>query len=205
MAVLGNHDLDTDAAHITAVLQSNAIPVLRNGSVSMERDGKRLWLSGVDDVLAGKPDLDLALRGVPPVEPVILLAHEPDWADYVARHPVDLQLSGHSHGGQVRFPLVGPVYLPKLGRKYVWGLRRIGPLTLYTNAGIGTVRVPIRLNCPPEITLITLRAGSGGAPRSKSGPPAGVSMPATYPSALSIPGDSISLSPVGSSPGCSML
>ena len=181
LAVLGNHDLDTDAAHIIAVLQSHAIPVLRNRSVSMEREGKRLWLSGVDDVLAGKPDLDLALRGVPPDEPVILLAHEPDWADYVAHHPVDLQLSGHSHGGQVRFPLVGPVYLPKLGRKYVWGLRRIGPLMLYTNAGIGTVRVPIRLNCPPEITLITLRAGSGGAPRSESGPPVGVSVHATYP------------------------
>ena len=168
LAVLGNHDLDTDPAHITAVLQSHAIPVLRNRSVPLERDGKRLWLSGVDDVLAGKADLGLALKGIPPDEPVVLLAHEPDWADYVAHHPVDLQLSGHSHGGQVRLPLIGALYLPKLGRKYPWGLRRIGPLTLYTNAGIGTIRVPMRLNCPPEITLITLRA----RPAEKSQPDA---------------------------------
>jgi predicted MPP superfamily phosphohydrolase len=179
LAALGNHDMDTDGNYITAVLQSHAIPVLRNRSVSFERGGKRLWFSGVDDVLAGRPDLDLALRGIPPGEPVILLAHEPDWADYVASRPVDLQLSGHSHGGQVRLPLVGAVYLPKLGRKYPWGLRRIGPLTLYTNVGIGTIRVPVRLNCPPEITLITLRAHSGGAPQTKSGTAAGVSVRAS--------------------------
>ena len=159
LAVLGNHDVVTDPEHITAVLQSHSIPVLRNRSIPIERGGKRLWLSGVDDVLEGKPDLDLALRGIPPDEPVVLLAHEPDWADYAARYAVDLQLSGHSHGGQVRFPLIGAPYLPPLARKYPWGLRRIGPLTLYTNIGIGTVRMPVRLNCPPEITLITLRAG----------------------------------------------
>jgi len=112
----------------------------------------------VDDVLEGKPSLDLTLNGIPPGEPVILLAHEPDWADYVAKHPVDLQISGHSHGGQIRLPLIGAPYLPVLGRKYPWGLRRIGPLTLYTNCGIGTIRIPMRLNCPPEITLFTLRS-----------------------------------------------
>ena len=113
--------LDTDAAHITAVLQSHAIPVLRNRSVSLEREGKRLWLSGVDDVLAGKPDLELALTGIPPDEPVVLLAHEPDWADYVAHHPVDLQLSGHSHGGQVRLPLVGASLSAEAGAKISLG------------------------------------------------------------------------------------
>jgi uncharacterized protein len=161
VAVLGNHDLDTDAAHITAVLESAGIPVLRNRSIPIEHDSRKLWLSGVDDVMAGKPDLELALRGIPPDEPVVLLVHEPDWADYVAPHPVDLQLSGHSHGGQIRFPLIGAVVLPELARKYPWGLRRIGSLTLYTNAGIGTILVPMRLNCPPEITLITLRASLG--------------------------------------------
>jgi uncharacterized protein len=161
LAALGNHDLSTNAAHVTAVLQSHSIPVLRNRSVSLEREGKRLWLCGVDDILDGKPDLTLTLRGVPPNEPVVLLAHEPDWADYVAHHPVDLQLSGHSHGGQIRLPLIGAPCLPQLARKYPWGLRRIGPLVLYTNAGIGTIWVPMRLNCPPEVTLITLRAAPG--------------------------------------------
>lgn len=157
LAVLGNHDVLTDAAHITAVLQSSGIPVLHNRSIVLERQGKRLWLCGVDDILNGKPDLDLALRAIPPNEPVVLLAHEPDWADYVARRPVDLQLSGHSHGGQIRFPFIGAPYLPPLARKYPWGLRRIGPLALYTNAGVGTMGIPMRLNCPPEVTLITLR------------------------------------------------
>src|SRR5262249_34591136 len=118
----------------------------------------RLWLAGVDDVIEGKPDMDRTLRGIPGNEAVILLAHEPDFADQVVQYPVDLQLSGHSHGGQVRIPLIGAPYLPELGRKYPWGLRRIGRLTLYTNVGIGTIRVPFRWNCPPEITLITLRA-----------------------------------------------
>lgn len=164
LGALGNHDLSTNAAHIIEVLQTHAIPVLQNRSVSIAREGTRLWFAGVDDVLEGNPDLERTLDGIPPADPVVLLAHEPDFADYVARYPVDLQLSGHSHGGQIRLPLVGPPYLPNLGRKYPWGLRRIGPLVLYTNVGIGTVRIPMRLNCPPEVTLITLRAVAGGSP-----------------------------------------
>jgi predicted MPP superfamily phosphohydrolase len=88
----------------------------------------------------------------------VLLAHEPDFADHTAKYPVDLQLSGHSHGGQIRLPLLGPVYLPTLGRKYPRGLRTIDRLSLYTNVGIGTLYVPVRWNCAPEITLITLRS-----------------------------------------------
>jgi len=171
LAALGNHDVGTDAAHIVDVLEASGIPVLRNRSVPLERDGKRLWFSGVDDILDGKPNLGLALKSIPANEPVVLLVHEPDWADHVAHYPVDLQLSGHSHGGQVRLPVVGPPFLPQLGRKYPWGLRWIGPLALYTNCGIGTIRVPIRLNCPPEVTMITLRAAPssrGEARRSDS-------------------------------------
>lgn len=164
-ASLGNHDVATDAPEIIDVLQSHAIPVLRNRSVVFERAGKRLWLAGVDDALEGKPDLQLALSGIPASDPVVLLAHEPDLADYVAGYPVDLQLSGHSHGGQIVLPLVGAPYLPNLGRKYPWGLRRIESLFLYTNAGIGTIRIPMRLNCPPEVTMITLRAAPKVSPR----------------------------------------
>jgi len=158
LSVLGNHDVDTNPSHIIDVLQSHAIPVLQNRSLLIEREGKRLWFAGVDDVLAGKPDIERALRGIPPAEPVVLLAHEPDFADRAAHYPVDLQLSGHSHGGQIRLPLIGAPYLPRLGRKYPWGLRHINSLVLYTNVGIGTIRVPMRLNCPPEVTLFTLRA-----------------------------------------------
>jgi hypothetical protein len=164
LAVLGNHDVSTNPTYIAAVLQAYGISVLCNRSLPLERDGKRLWFSGVDDILEGKPRLDLALNGIPPAEPVVLLAHEPDWADYVVNHAVDLQLSGHSHGGQIRLPIIGAPYLPELARKYPWGLHRIGTLALYTNSGIGTIRIPMRLNCPPEVTLITLRAATRVAP-----------------------------------------
>lgn len=155
-AVLGNHDCSTNAQRVTRALHGEGIHVLANQSVPVERNGGRFWLSGVNDVLSRGSDLDAALARVPRDEATILLAHEPDYADYVARHPVDLQLSGHSHGGQVRIPFLRPLYLPEMARKYYLGLYRIGPLTLYTNAGLGTINLPIRLNCPPEITLLTI-------------------------------------------------
>ena len=158
-ACMGNHDVGTDEAHIAAVLQSHGISVLRNRSVPLERNGARLWLAGLGDVLEGKYDLKQTLKGIPKPEPVVLLVHEPDFAGYVK--DVDLQLSGHSHGGQIRFPLLGAPVLPVMGRRYPRGLRRIGPLTLYTNVGIGTIWLPMRLNCPPEVTLLTLRAAAG--------------------------------------------
>jgi predicted MPP superfamily phosphohydrolase len=109
-------------------------------------------------VLSKTADLPQTLRRVPAHEAVILLAHEPDFADEARRFPIDLQLSGHSHGGQVRIPLLPPLYLPAMAKKYVLGTYHVGPLTLYTNAGLGTVGVAMRLNCPPEITLLTLRS-----------------------------------------------
>jgi len=158
-AVLGNHDVDSDHGWITEIIESKGIPVLRNRALAIEKDGARFWLAGVDDALVGRPDLELALHDVPSGEMVILLAHEPDFADETARHPVDLQLSGHSHGGQIWLPIVGAPWLPPLGRLYPRGLRKIGDLTLYTNIGLGTIRLPVRLNCPPEITMLQLRSG----------------------------------------------
>lgn len=156
-AVLGNHDVATDPRHVTGALRSRGIQVLANQSMPIEKNGGRFWLAGVDDALERRADLQQALHSIPSGEATVLLAHEPDYADYVARHPVDLQLSGHTHGGQVRLPFVRPLYLPPMAKKYLAGLYQVGPLTLYTNVGIGTVDFPIRLNCPPEVTLITLR------------------------------------------------
>jgi predicted MPP superfamily phosphohydrolase len=155
-AVLGNHDVNSDHRWITEIIEAHDIPVLRNRAVPIENGNARLWLAGLDDVLEGSPDLGATLREVPN-ETIILLAHEPDFADEAARYPVDLQLSGHSHGGQVWLPGIGAPWLPPLGREYPRGLRRIGNLTLYTNIGLGTIRLPVRLNCPPEITILTLR------------------------------------------------
>ena len=157
-AILGNHDAHSDPAHISEALSGAGINVLSNSSAAIERSGRRFWLAGLADVLAGHWDLDAALRSTSPDEAVVLLVHEPDFADRAAKYPIDLQLSGHSHGGQVRFPLIGPVYLPRLAKKYPMGLRNVGRLTLYTNVGIGTLYVPVRWNCAPEITLFTLRS-----------------------------------------------
>ena len=159
-AALGNHDGGTDSVIVTASLAQHGFTVLQNRSFPLEQNGARLWLAGIDDVLQGQPDLDLTLHGIPQDEPIVLLAHEPDIAVEVARHPVDLQLSGHSHGGQVWVPLLGAPWLPPLGRKFPHGMYHVRDLTLYTNVGLGTVRIPVRLNCPPEITLITLQPGT---------------------------------------------
>jgi predicted MPP superfamily phosphohydrolase len=159
-ALLGNHDCDTDPERVIRALKAENIPVLENKSQAIERDGARFWLAGVNDVISGTADLSETLRGVPAGEAVILLAHEPDFADEASKFPIDLQLSGHSHGGQVRLPLLPPLYLPELAKKYILGTYQVGPLPLYTNAGIGTVDVPVRLNCPPEITLITVQSAT---------------------------------------------
>jgi len=159
-ACLGNHDASTDPHRIFDSLQNHQITVLKNRSIPLEKDGKRLWIAGVDDVIGGSPDMDVTLQKIPADETVVLLAHEPDYATHVSKYPVDLQLSGHSHGGQVRIPLIGAPILPELGVKYSKGLYQVGKLALYTNVGIGTVNLPVRFDCPPEITLITLKSVS---------------------------------------------
>ena len=158
-AILGNHDADAEPRRMVGVLHDHGIPVLRNQSVTIERGGEHFWLAGIDDLLKGHPDLNATLRNIPRSECTILLCHEPDYAAEVAFTPVDLQLSGHSHGGQVWIPGIGAPWLPPLARKFPRGFYRLGKLILYTNIGVGTIRAPIRLNCPPEITLITLRSG----------------------------------------------
>lgn len=159
-AVLGNHDVNTDPGYVTAALESYGINVLDNRCVPIEQEGKRLWLAGLADVLGRKADLDRALCGIPLDEPTVLLVHEPDYADYVPKPRIDLQLSGHSHGGQIVLPLVGPPYLPQLARKYWRGMYKVGPVTLYTNCGLGTIWLPMRLNARPEITLLRLEVAN---------------------------------------------
>jgi len=155
VACLGNHDRWEDAVRVERALTEAGIRVLINAGFPLADHS--LWVAGLDDAWAGTPDLEAALAGAPLTASVILLAHEPDYADTVVEHGgVHLQLSGHSHGGQVRLPLIGALVLPYLGRRYPAGLYRLGELTLYTNRGIGTIYPPIRLNCRPEITLLTL-------------------------------------------------
>lgn len=163
-AILGNHDVSVSAPAVTKALTANGIHVLRNSFAAIERGSSRFWLAGIDDPVEGHPDVE---KAIPerirhrPQEPVILLCHAPDFADDLLKLPagsaVHLMLSGHTHGGQVRLPFVGAMELPEMGKKYVEGLFQMQGLQLYVNRGIGTVGLPFRLNCPPEITSITLR------------------------------------------------
>ncbi len=156
VSVLGNHDHWNGPDLIAETLDGFGLNVLRNRSLPLERDGRRIWIGGVDDVCEHANDIERALQGVPSGETTIVAVHEPDFADRAARHPVDLQLSGHSHGGQVRIPFFGAPILPHLAKRYPIGLNRVRELQVYTNRGIGVVSPPVRLNCPPEVTLITL-------------------------------------------------
>lgn len=164
-AVLGNHDFEIGPKDISDALTANGIAVLRDAYVPIERGNARIWLAGLNDPLTGHPNPELAIpESIQnlPNEPVVLLCHAPDYADHLLAHPVGravgLMLSGHTHGGQICLPLLGAVVLPPLGRKYIEGWFRLGGMQLSVNRGIGAIGLPFRFNCPPEITLITLRA-----------------------------------------------
>jgi hypothetical protein len=159
-AVMGNHDSVLGAPTIRPILAEVGIPLLVNEFAPIERAGQRLWLCGIHDPCTHTPNLHTAIPERPD-GPVLLLSHGPDYADTVVTHPrgrfVDLMISGHTHGGQVRLPLLPPLHLPPGGQEYIQGLFRFDHLQLYVNRGIGTTGVPFRLNCPPEITLFTLQ------------------------------------------------
>ena len=159
VAILGNHDHWTDAKLVAGELQAHGVKVLRNANHPLERGAERLWLAGSDDAFVGAADFDRTLAAIPPGECTLLLAHEPDVADTIAHRGVDLQLSGHSHGGQVKVPFLGPIILPGMARKYPEGLYRVGELQLYTSRGVGLINPAVRFNCPPEVSLFTLHTG----------------------------------------------
>jgi uncharacterized protein len=157
LAVLGNHDHWSDPGLVRRCLAASQIRELRNETVTLQRGGSKLYISGVDDVYNQKDRLDLVVNQVPDDAAAVILVHVPDFADLTAAcGKFSLQISGHSHGGQVVLPWIGSPVLPPLGRKYVRGKYQINGMTLYTNRGVGTATLPIRLNCPPEISIYTL-------------------------------------------------
>lgn len=157
-AVLGNHDMRLSSERVRDVLERSGFTVLVNENRSIERGNGRIRVAGLDEIFYGKPNLKLALKGAGQDEFVLLLAHEPDFADTSLKYPIDLQLSGHSHGGQIRIPLYGSLFTPDYGKKYSIGLYSFkgSEFHVYTNRGIGTTLLPIRFNCRPEITVFTL-------------------------------------------------
>lgn len=159
-AGIGNHDIWTDINVIKSGLTEAGLPMLINAGLPISVGRDMLYLAGLDDGWSGRPDLNVALANRPAGAPVVLLFHEPDLADQTSLDGrISLQLSGHSHGGQIRLPRVGALLKPYLGWKYDLGLYHLNGMWLYTNRGIGVTNEPVRYNCPPEITQITLVSG----------------------------------------------
>lgn len=155
--VLGNHDHWAGVDEVRRMLVEAGIVELRNKVVRVNRQGKDLTIAGVDSTYVEADRLDEVLAELPECGAVILLAHEPDFADTsAATGRFDLQLSGHSHGGQAYFPIIGSPFLPPHARKYPRGLYEIKGMKLYTNRGLGTIHVNARINSIPEISLFTL-------------------------------------------------
>lgn len=157
-AVLGNHDHWTDASRIRRILGRAGVTDVSNRVWTLRRGAAHVHIAGVDDYWVGRARLDRVLAQLPPGGAAVLLVHEPDFADEAAATGrFGLQLSGHTHGGQVRVPGVGPLILPPYGRRYPAGAYRVRGMALYTNRGVGMIPPRVRFNCRPEMTLLTLR------------------------------------------------
>ncbi len=179
-AVLGNHDLWNGADAIASALVQAGIRVLRNEGEGVRVREARLWIIGLEDpglsclnddrgwdemrqawAAAWKAATDV-LAGVPSTEPSLLLVHNPDFMEMMGDQPVDLALAGHTHGGQVVLPFVGPLLLPScFGDKYASGLVQSPGGPVYVSRGVGLIEPAMRWNCPPEAAVITLRRGPG--------------------------------------------
>lgn len=161
-AVYGNHDRGGGGSRVyKEYMEEAGFMVLVNEVHTItSANGERLTITGLDDFLLGIPMIERTLQSLRPQDLNLLLVHEPDVADRFTDYPIDLQLSGHSHGGQVSIPFLKPLITTSLGNKYIEGLYslegKIRPLTLYVNRGIGTTRLPIRLFEKPELTVIRL-------------------------------------------------
>jgi hypothetical protein len=165
-AVLGNHDYWNAPRQVLTALQQQFVnarmpfQLLRNDSVRLQVGATPLNIVGVDDISQGYGNINKALRNVPRHEPALLLVHEPDFADVASEtFPFALQISGHTHGGQVRIPFMPARFLPRWGRKYLAGSFTVNDMPLYVSRGVGMSWLPMRFLCPPEVTLLTLRAG----------------------------------------------
>lgn len=163
-AVPGNHDYFTGRKLAIEAYGLSGFDLLINRSITLQQGDARIQLVGVDDMLLGRPNLNAAFSGLDSNRFTLLLAHEPDFADRTDAFRVDLQLSGHSHGGQVRLPIIGELMTPPGGRVYVQGLYQLEdrdvPSYVYTSRGIGTTHIPIRFLCRPELTVLTLKRAS---------------------------------------------
>lgn len=160
VGVLGNHDHYANPSVIGEMLDLGGVSRLDNDTFGVRRGDSVLTVAGVDDTLFGLDRMPQVLDRLPEDGGTLLLAHEPDYADLAAATGrFALQLSGHTHGGQVQAPLIGPLLLPRHGHKYPYGLYKVNGMYLYTHPGVGMGKIHVRVLCRPEVTVFTLRSG----------------------------------------------
>ncbi|MFN2143991.1 MAG: metallophosphoesterase, partial [Anaerolineales bacterium] len=161
-AVVGNHDHWRVVDTARYLIAAGGFEDLTNRNVEMKIDQDSIRICGLDSYMEDLQDLKKAMADLHEGDVVILLVHEPDFADVSgATGRFALQLSGHSHGGQIYVPLLGPPVTPDFGRKYPRGRYQVEEMHLYTTPGIGMIPPYVRLNCRPEITMITLESDKG--------------------------------------------
>lgn len=162
-AVMGNHDISCGSKAMQKLEGSLTLKAgvqwLRNRNIEIRKGADAFDLIGTDDYLSDSLDLEKSCKGLARGKVRVMLSHNPDINELVtaARKRIDLILSGHTHGGQIMFPLIGAPQVPsRYGQKYRAGLIRDGERQTYVTRGVGHVLAPIRFNCPPEVTAITL-------------------------------------------------
>ena len=157
-AVLGNHDHYTDPELTTRALEHNHISVLNNANTSLRRGSDVLQLSGIDDWSWAGTNWPRAFYGLDQKRPTVLLSHQPRVLDFAESEKVGLILSGHTHGGQIDLPLIGPpARFATAELKYAQGLFRRGETQLYVSRGTGVIGLPVRFGVRPEIAVLRLR------------------------------------------------
>ncbi|AGE21521.1 MULTISPECIES: metallophosphoesterase [Geobacillus] len=158
--IYGNHDHGGYGTDIYRRLMERAgFRVLVNEHALVRRGHGAIAIAGSDDMMLGRPDWSKMTNGIPRATYTIALVHEPDGAIEARRFPIHVQLSGHSHGGQIQLPFIGPLITPPLSERYYEGFYHVGGLLLYVNRGLGTTRVPLRFFAPPELTVFSLTPG----------------------------------------------
>ncbi len=167
-ATLGNHDFRVGADPVTRALRRSGVDVLRNHNAALHRGSSTLYVTGIED-LGYRPDLTRAMRGIPEGAPVLLLSHHPGIIRKAARAGVSLVLSGHTHGGQFRLPVVGSIYgKPAERARFKSGLDAVDGTQIYVSRGIGTVVLPVRYRCSAEIPVFHLFPPGPSQARSHS-------------------------------------
>jgi predicted MPP superfamily phosphohydrolase len=156
-AVIGNRDVRAGRDATSRELARQGISELTNRGVALRRDGSELWLCGFDDATTGRPDAQKALAEVPADGFAILVSHHPDAAELLRDTRTRLVLAGHTHGGQINLPLIGPPFIPSsFGQKYARGLAQAPKAKVFITTGVGSFFPPLRFRCPPEVALLTL-------------------------------------------------